>query len=212
MVQKENKNNTENTKESINDTVVNDTVKTKRKETKKGIKEKIKEIKKKTKKKIEKEGTKKNKIYYILKKIIHMKKNIYFEVPVCPCCGSPITGRKESLYSGDFTDKMFLSDRKGGIQKIFNSFTPEDLDKMYRKKLNKGEIVLYTMSPIKEGKNCFCLDCGFEWKERVEGKYVDNDYIEEQKEKREVFQLIDLYNEEHFADEDDKKKNKKRKK
>lgn len=92
--------------------------------------------------------------------------HIYYDVPECPNCGSPRTGhymRTPFGYPG-------LAEGKA---------------------LENGEIVREV--PSVPGRNCFCLECGFEWHSYVPWRLLTAKGIEEQKEKRGTRPMFDEY-------------------
>jgi len=102
------------------------------------------------------------KIYNFLKKTKqffrrHIKK-IYYDVPPCPVCQCPATGR-------------FVKQRRDTVA-----------DWQIVEALRHGELI----RPVEEmtRKNCFCINCDYEWIGIIELKLLSLEQIEEEKNKR----------------------------
>lgn len=85
-------------------------------------------------------------------------KTVYYYVPPCPLCRSPVTGH-------------FV---KAGRDPV----AEWQIDECLR----HGELVI----PVNEvgRNNCYCLTCGREWTGEVETKFLSLSEVEEEKEKR----------------------------
>lgn len=108
-----------------------------------------------------------------LKKIKNMVfRYSYYNVPPCPLCGSPRTGRYVK--------------------------TPAiDPEYMYRKSLANGEIIKFEKrEPV---KNCFCLDCGHEWGKTIFPSMLPADEIHEQKLRRGTIRMYEEYAKDNFV-------------
>ena len=91
----------------------------------------------------------------------------YYYVPPCPKCKSPMTGKfVRELHSEYETDWRLKSS------------------------LKNGEIIA---PGTKNGKECFCLNCGHEWNDIVELKFWTIEKINEQKELRKTKVMYDNY-------------------
>ena len=109
----------------------------------------------------------------------HIKKPYYYVSP-CPNCGSFVTGRYIRAHKGDS-----------------NEWAIDDA-------LKNGEIV----EPIPEmgSKNCFCLDCGYEWFDFVDMKWFSLDQIRKEKTLRHTREILT----EHYNQQEEYKKTHKR--
>lgn len=107
----------------------------------------------------------------------------YYYIPKCPNCGSGKTGRYIKM-GDDYQTRWSI------IQS-----------------LKYGELV----EPVPEvlHNNVFCATCGYEWNEYVASKWVNLNYINKEKEKRETNVMLKQKIEEHnnIEKENLKKKN-----
>lgn len=106
---------------------------------------------------------KREKIKERLNKIIH---RTYYYVPPCPFCGSPITGYFVKLR------------RENDIQWQINEC------------LRHGELI----EPVEEmsDKNCFCTECGAEFKAAIETKFLSQEEIDKEKTRRMTRRILNL--------------------
>ena len=100
-----------------------------------------------------------------LNQLIH---HVYYYVPPCPCCGSPITGHTIKI----------------------QGFNPSDIDWQVIESLKHGELIR-PLDEVKE-KNCFCLNCGYEWEDMIETRFLSNDEINEEKKKRSTSDILNV--------------------
>jgi hypothetical protein len=90
----------------------------------------------------------------------------YYYVRPCPACESRVTGYllKDTPYSNDrFKDQV--------------------------EALKHGEIV--KVVPDVPEENCYCLECGFTWQERVPLKMMPMSRIDEEKKERQTAKILE---------------------
>lgn len=92
------------------------------------------------------------KIKELLKKIIRVP---YYYVPPCPFCGSKMTGRY--LKSHWAADDEYVADTS----------------------LKNGELVVFR--PEIPSKNVFCVNCGHDWTEYIESRFMTLEEIDKEK-------------------------------
>lgn len=91
----------------------------------------------------------------VLLKIIH---RFYYYIPPCPSCGSPVTGRYVKLHR------------------------ETDTEWQINESLRHGELIqALNEVPL---RNCFCVNCGYEWNEDAKLQFLSQEKINEEKKKR----------------------------
>lgn len=83
-------------------------------------------------------------------------KGFYYYVPPCPNCGSRVTGR------------YVKEPRK-----------KEDMLYTERESLKHGELIKFL--PFVPRTNAYCEECGYEWAQTVDAKWISRERIEEEK-------------------------------
>lgn len=97
----------------------------------------------------------------IFKKIIH---RTYYYISPCPSCGSPVTGRYVKLHRETDTEwQINESLRHGELIKAVN------------------EVPL---------RNCFCVNCKYEWSDDVKLQFLSQEKINEEKKKRLTVEIL----------------------
>jgi len=92
----------------------------------------------------------------------------YYNVPPCPACGSPITGR------------------------YVRQIAKEDDKRLVMDGLKHGEIIKTSLHGCRD--RCFCLECMHEWEEHVSLSFVSRAQLAEEREKRHIMELQDAMN------------------
>lgn len=106
-------------------------------------------------------------------------KSIYYYVRPCPKCGSRCTGR--------FIKRPYV-----------------DSDFVEQESLKHGEIVRFA-STVPE-KNCFCVDCGFEFKYTVRTRLLTKDQILDEQRERGTEEAYEELKRENAAEDRAKRK------
>ncbi len=104
-------------------------------------------------------------------------KKPYYDVPVCPKCGSPVTGRFVQMHRKTETDWMI------------------------NESLRNGELVK-PADDIPGLLNAFCLECGYVWGADISIRMLSLKQIDEQKRIRHTSQIL----EERMEEEANRKK------
>ena len=90
---------------------------------------------------------------------------IYYYVPPCPKCNSVITGRY--IKSKNVADDTWT----------------------IKEGLKNGEIIKAV--PVVGKNNCFCFECGHEWKDYVDGKILKSNEIAKEAAARHTFEFLE---------------------
>lgn len=83
-------------------------------------------------------------------------KSFYYYVPPCPNCGSRITGR-------------YVREPRNKENMLYTA----------RESLAHGELIRFL--PFVPRTNAYCEECGFEWPQRVDAKWISKERIAEEK-------------------------------
>ena len=95
----------------------------------------------------------------------NLKIHSYYYVPVCPVCGSQMTGR------------FILDHRTNDINYIINDA------------LKHGELVR-PVGEIPEHKNAFCVECDNEWLADIKFMFISKNQLSEEKRERNTYEIL----------------------
>lgn len=96
-----------------------------------------------------------------LSKIIH---RFYYYIPPCPVCKSPVTGRYVKLHR------------------------ETDTDWQINESLRHGELIKALNEVPK--RNCFCVNCGYEWIGDAKLQFLSQQEINKEKKKRLTIEIL----------------------
>lgn len=106
---------------------------------------------------------------------LNIKFKLYYYVPPCPLCGSPVTGRYVKLHRDVDTEwQINESLRHGELIKALNEV------------------------PI---RNCFCINCGYEWNYDAKAIFISQNELNEEKKKRHTIDILNKCIEEQKSEE-----------
>lgn len=110
-------------------------------------------------------------------------RHIYYYVPPCPCCKSFATGRIVKIKSANGADAKW----------------------QMLESLKHGELVKTVDETA--GPNCFCLNCGYQWDDVIETKFLNNEQLLEEKKKRATIEILNEIKKAERDEQESYKKN-----